>query len=682
MNSTHKHIINKVFVDVNTNSKKTAFAIKDNIDGFLKEDIFPYMENYFKTLEKELPAEIIQIPKLKLEVTGDSRNNFEALKENIKKQIKEEVKKIVGNPSKAPNKAVFLSINKSKQETFIFFLEYGTMPWWNTKETPTEYNKEAIIKLFKTNSFKTLFKRKIENPSVKNRIINQFSSIQIVTILSEVFKNEIITILKRDKIINTLINQLKPKYKQWFWEQVIQYCIEENKENIVSKFIMVLESKPVKENNEIVELTTLILKAIPEKTLNELTAKNPFSIENYKAKESEKKQISNSIQKILGNSESVEEENDLKASKTETEKVKKEPKDVLENTTENKKEDRKRSKNILKQKTKNTNKAKGINEINKSKEEAYTNESLSEKNALDEKNKEQKSQKDKDAVEHTAETINETLENTIKKEIAVKKQEKEIKTSITNANREEGESRKTLNKEDDLKPRHEEKKHLKNQVNVEGNTEEKKRKADNTLKKAYANKISQESLTLKQKEIFDLTKKRAYIPEFKKENKGEYYVKNAGLIILHPYLKNFFTTCKLLNEANEIINQELAIHLLHYLATKKEQQYENNMVFEKFLCGIAIEQSIRREVVIPEDLKEKAEDLLTAVVEHWKALNNASTSLLRNEFLQRSGKISFKNKNPKIIVERKVFDLLLNKLPWTLSLSKLPWIDKLIYTDW
>ena len=166
------------------------------------------------------------------------------------------------------------------------------------------------------------------------------------------------------------------------------------------------------------------------------------------------------------------------------------------------------------------------------------------------------------------------------------------------------------------------------------------------------------------------------------DEKGEYHIENAGLIILHPYLKDFFANCGLLDENNDVLNPELAIHLLHYLATKKEQQFESNMVFEKFLCGIAIEQSIRREVVIPEIMKQRAEDLLEAIVLHWGALNNASTDLLRNEFLQRSGKLSFKTENPKIIIERKVHDILLDRLPWTLGLCKLPWINKLIFTDW
>ena len=106
------------------------------------------------------------------------------------------------------------------------------------------------------------------------------------------------------------------------------------------------------------------------------------------------------------------------------------------------------------------------------------------------------------------------------------------------------------------------------------------------------------------------------------------------------------------------------------------------MVFEKFLCGIPIAKSINREVEIPKSLKLKAETLLRDVVSHWVALNNGSAALLRNEFLQRSGKLSFKNGKPKIIVERKVYDFLLDKLPWTVSLCKLPWVDSLIFTDW
>ena len=166
------------------------------------------------------------------------------------------------------------------------------------------------------------------------------------------------------------------------------------------------------------------------------------------------------------------------------------------------------------------------------------------------------------------------------------------------------------------------------------------------------------------------------------QNEGEHHINNAGLILLHPYLKDFFKHCNVLDDKNQITDTTLAVHSLHYLATKKEGQFENNMVFEKVLCGVPIEQSIQRTIKLSDELKENAEELLQAVLDNWGALNNASPNLLRGEFLQRFGKISFKETNPKITVERKVHDILLNKLPWNIGISRLPWLDHLLFTDW
>lgn len=163
---------------------------------------------------------------------------------------------------------------------------------------------------------------------------------------------------------------------------------------------------------------------------------------------------------------------------------------------------------------------------------------------------------------------------------------------------------------------------------------------------------------------------------------GEIHINNVGLILLHPYLKDFFKHCNLLDEENQITNKALTVHLLHYLATKQEQQFENNMIFEKVLCGVPIQQSIQRTVKLSDELKENAEELLEAVLSNWGVLKNASPDLLRAEFLQRFGKISFKEVNPKITVERKVHDILLDKLPWNVGISRLPWLDYLLFTDW
>lgn len=160
------------------------------------------------------------------------------------------------------------------------------------------------------------------------------------------------------------------------------------------------------------------------------------------------------------------------------------------------------------------------------------------------------------------------------------------------------------------------------------------------------------------------------------------YVQNAGLILLHPFLKQVLKNCALLDENNLIVNKELAAHILHYAATKKENDYEHTMLFEKFLCGIPLQQSIQREVKIEEKHKQNIEEMLLAVVQHWTALKNTSVDILRSEFLQREGKLDCTESNPKLTIERKTQDLLLEKIPWNINIVKIPWMEKLIYTQW
>jgi hypothetical protein len=183
--------------------------------------------------------------------------------------------------------------------------------------------------------------------------------------------------------------------------------------------------------------------------------------------------------------------------------------------------------------------------------------------------------------------------------------------------------------------------------------------------------------TLK-KQIFNTEKLQTVNPDLK----NQYYIQNAGLIIIHPFIKDLLRNCNLINEGNTIVDKELAVHILHYTATKTEQDYEHNMIFEKFLCGIPIHQPIRREILICDAHKKQVEEMLQSVLEHWDALKSNSTNLLRNEFLQREGKLDFQDNNPRLFVEKKTQDILLEKIPWNISVTKIPWIEKLIYTDW
>lgn len=180
------------------------------------------------------------------------------------------------------------------------------------------------------------------------------------------------------------------------------------------------------------------------------------------------------------------------------------------------------------------------------------------------------------------------------------------------------------------------------------------------------------------KEIFNTEKLQTVNPDFQ----NQYYIQNAGLIIIHPFIKDLFRNCHLIKEGNTIIDKELAVHILHYAATKREQDYEHTMLFEKFLCGMPIQQPIQREISICDAHKIQVEEMLQSVLEHWIALKSNSTDLLRNEFIQREGKLDFQDNNPRLFIEKKTQDILLEKIPWNISVTKIPWIEKLIYTDW
>ncbi|WP_299189529.1 contractile injection system tape measure protein [uncultured Aquimarina sp.] len=177
---------------------------------------------------------------------------------------------------------------------------------------------------------------------------------------------------------------------------------------------------------------------------------------------------------------------------------------------------------------------------------------------------------------------------------------------------------------------------------------------------------------------------QAFPKEFLEQD-SSIYVHNAGLVLLHPYLERLFMELNLLNEERKVKPEkaDLAIHLLHFIATKREKQLENNLVFEKFLCGYPMDKPIRKNIRLPQKYKVEAERMLQAVLNNWQALKNTSVDGIRENFIKRSGKLMLDDQSKyRMIVERKTQDILLEKLPWNLNLIKIPWIDKLLFVEW
>src|SRR5690606_38582956 len=165
--------------------------------------------------------------------------------------------------------------------------------------------------------------------------------------------------------------------------------------------------------------------------------------------------------------------------------------------------------------------------------------------------------------------------------------------------------------------------------------------------------------------------------------KEEVFIKNAGLILLHPFLKMFFEKLDFLSGKNIKPGKiDEAIHVLHYLATGKEQAYEHELLIEKFICNVPFQQPIDRHISLTKEQKIACEVLLLAVLENWSTLKSKSTEIIQNEFLQRDGKLIITDEKQTLIVQRKTLDILLDKLPWNLHLIKIPWKEMILFVEW
>ena len=163
------------------------------------------------------------------------------------------------------------------------------------------------------------------------------------------------------------------------------------------------------------------------------------------------------------------------------------------------------------------------------------------------------------------------------------------------------------------------------------------------------------------------------------------YINQAGLVLLHPFLTNYFRAVGLV-EGNAFCHdlaRQTAMYLLHYLATGQTSAPEYELVLPKLLCGWPLNEAISPDIYPPEEAFAEAEELLQTVINYWEALKNTSPDGLREGFLQRQGKLTrVGNQQWKLQVEPVAIDVLLSRLPWGVSMVKLPWMDELLTVEW
>ncbi len=206
-------------------------------------------------------------------------------------------------------------------------------------------------------------------------------------------------------------------------------------------------------------------------------------------------------------------------------------------------------------------------------------------------------------------------------------------------------------------------------------------KPDSVKYKKELGNITKELALARQKEE---EKARAVVKKPLKEDEATNYIRNAGLVLLHPFLSTYFSRLEL-TEKGKFVNEEAqfrAIHLLQYLVDGTALHQEHELVLNKILCGLPVEEPIPLEILISEKEKAVSLELLQVVLQQWEKLKNTSIEGLRASFLQRQGALTPMDDAWKLRVEQRGYDILLQTLPWSVGMIKASWMKKILYVEW
>ncbi|MCU0447426.1 MAG: contractile injection system tape measure protein [Microscillaceae bacterium] len=163
------------------------------------------------------------------------------------------------------------------------------------------------------------------------------------------------------------------------------------------------------------------------------------------------------------------------------------------------------------------------------------------------------------------------------------------------------------------------------------------------------------------------------------------YVRNAGVVLLHPYLSRLFAMLQLLDnkEFKGFAEACKAVYLLQYLVFKEYQGFEeSDLILNKLLCGIDLDEPLFQDIEISEEEKNTCESLLQGVIANWTILGKTSPDALRNTFLQREGRLSEAKDAWILRVAQSGVDVLVERLPWGIGTIKLATMQKILTVEW
>ncbi|MDX1670856.1 MAG: contractile injection system tape measure protein [Balneolaceae bacterium] len=169
-----------------------------------------------------------------------------------------------------------------------------------------------------------------------------------------------------------------------------------------------------------------------------------------------------------------------------------------------------------------------------------------------------------------------------------------------------------------------------------------------------------------------------------KTSENEFYINNAGLVLLWPFLTRFFRKLELIADRDflDISTRSQAIHILQYIATGHTDSHEHQLLLNKILCGYPVEAYLPIGFSYSDRERKEAKELIESVIGHWEIIGNLSVDGFRASFLQRNGRLTRESDHWKLQVESAGYDMLLDRIPWGIQTIRLPWMEMPILNHW
>jgi hypothetical protein len=162
------------------------------------------------------------------------------------------------------------------------------------------------------------------------------------------------------------------------------------------------------------------------------------------------------------------------------------------------------------------------------------------------------------------------------------------------------------------------------------------------------------------------------------------FINNIGLILFHLFIPTYFNRLNLLNAEGNFLNidcQYRAVHLLQLLVSDATYD-EHELVLNKILCNLEIDEIIPMEIQFTDEEKALSLELIGVVIQRWEKMSNSSIGHFRAAFLMRDGRLKLKTDGWYLNVEKRGYDIILSTIPWAFGVIKFKWMHKFLYTEW